>query len=237
MSIMSIISSPFDLGANLFTQQYAAVTPGEGGSIGSEYDTAGKIRSGWRNCKLTTGQAKTKMAGVLSESTTWSDGEWTDFLESELKTFFPVNRHRSTCEVSAWGAWSECGRIPDDAIIPEDSLGGQQFRERTVVKPKLYNCVEQDCDKELIEFRECEPPTDDEGGNGGDEGGNGGDDGGNGGTNTCPDNASLNASGQCQCDAGYKLDSATMTCVEKEDSMSNYILLGGVALLGLALLG
>jgi len=78
---------------------------------------------------------------------------------------------------------------------------------------------------------------DDDGGGDGGDGGNGGDDGGNGGTNTCPDNASLNASGQCQCDAGYKLDSATMTCVEKEGSMSNYILLGGLALLGLALLG
>jgi hypothetical protein len=229
---MSIISSPFDLGANLFTQQYAAVTPGEGGSIGSEYDTAGKIRSGWRNCKLTTGQAKTKMAGVLSESTTWSDGEWTDFLESELKTFFPVNRHRSTCEVSAWGAWSECGRIPDDAIIPEDSLGGQQFRERTVVKPKLYNCVEQDCDKELIEFRECEPPTDDEGGNGGDEGGNGGDDGGNGGDDGGNGGDDGGNGGDDSGNGGDDSDTDSFT-----DKLKEHWVLIGLGFVGLALLG
>jgi len=53
----------------------------------------------------------------------------------------------------------------------------------------------------------------------------------------CPDNASQNDAGQCECDAGYKLDSNTQTCVKKEDSMSNYIVLGGLALLGLALLG
>jgi len=53
----------------------------------------------------------------------------------------------------------------------------------------------------------------------------------------CPDNATQNDAGQCECDAGYKLDSNTQTCVKKEDSMSNYIVLGGLALLGLALLG
>ena len=53
----------------------------------------------------------------------------------------------------------------------------------------------------------------------------------------CPDNASQNDAGQCECDAGYKLDSNTQTCVKKEDSMSNYVVLGGLALLGLALLG
>jgi hypothetical protein len=53
----------------------------------------------------------------------------------------------------------------------------------------------------------------------------------------CPDNSSLNDLGECECDSGYKLDSNTQTCVKKEDSMSEYIVLGGLALLGLALLG
>ena len=47
----------------------------------------------------------------------------------------------------------------------------------------------------------------------------------------------VDETGICQCDSGYKLDSATMTCVEKEDSFSTYIIVGGLALLGLALLG
>ena len=73
------------------------------------------------------------------------------------------------------------------------------------------------------------------GGNGGDgeNGGNGGD----GGDDSCPDNSSLKETGICECDSGYELDSATMTCVEKEDSFSTYIIVGGLALLGLALLG
>ncbi len=102
---------------------------------------------------------------------------------------------------------------------------------------------------------------DSDSGNGGDDGGNGrdyygrgDDDGGNGGDGgsdsengggsdwstdlrECPDNSSQNAAGDCECDSGYKLDSNTQTCVKKEDSMSNYIVLGGIALLGLALLG
>ena len=82
-----------------------------------------------------------------------------------------------------------------------------------------------------------------DGGNGGGDGGNGGnggngENGGNGGGDgSCPDNSSLKETGICECDSGYELDSATMTCVEKEDSFSTYIIVGGLALLGLALLG
>ena len=53
----------------------------------------------------------------------------------------------------------------------------------------------------------------------------------------CPPNSSQNDVGECECDSGYKLDPDKMECVKKEDSMSEYILLGGLALLGLALLG
>jgi len=74
-------------------------------------------------------------------------------------------------------------------------------------------------------------------GDGGSGDGGSGDDGWDTNLGACPDNASQNDAGQCECDAGYKLDSNTQTCVEKEDSMSNYVVLGGLALLGLALLG
>ena len=53
----------------------------------------------------------------------------------------------------------------------------------------------------------------------------------------CPSNSSQNDVGECECDSGYKLDPDKMECVKKEDSMSDYIVLGGLALLGLALLG
>ena len=82
-----------------------------------------------------------------------------------------------------------------------------------------------------------------EGGSGSGDGGSGSGDGGSGsgdggsGFDACPDNSSLNDLGECECDSGYKLDSNTQTCVKKEDSMSEYIVLGGLALLGLALLG
>ena len=75
-----------------------------------------------------------------------------------------------------------------------------------------------------------------EGGSGSGEGGSGSGEGGSG-FDACPENSSLNDAGQCECDSGYKLDSNTQTCVKKEDSMSEYIVLGGLALLGLALLG
>ena len=74
-------------------------------------------------------------------------------------------------------------------------------------------------------------------GNGGSGNGGSGDWDGDTNLGACPDNASQNDAGQCECDSGYKLDSNTQTCVKKEDSMSNYIVLGGIALLGLALLG
>jgi len=74
-------------------------------------------------------------------------------------------------------------------------------------------------------------------GDGGSGDGGSGDDEWDTNLGACPDNASQNDAGQCECDAGYKLDSNTQTCVKKEDSMSNYIVLGGLALLGLALLG
>ena len=74
-------------------------------------------------------------------------------------------------------------------------------------------------------------------GDGGSGDGGSGDDEWDTNIGACPDNASQNDAGQCECDAGYKLDSNTQTCVEKEDSMSNYVVLGGLALLGLALLG
>jgi len=75
-----------------------------------------------------------------------------------------------------------------------------------------------------------------DGGSGSGDGGSGSGDGGSG-FDACPDNSSLNDLGECECDSGYKLDSNTQTCVKKEDSMSEYIVLGGLALLGLALLG
>ncbi len=79
---------------------------------------------------------------------------------------------------------------------------------------------------------------DGDGGNGGGDGGNGGGDGGNGGgDDSCPENSSLNETGMCECDSGYELDNDTMRCVEKESSYSDYIIVGGLALLGLALLG
>ncbi len=76
-----------------------------------------------------------------------------------------------------------------------------------------------------------------DGGSGDGGSGDGGSGDGGSGFDVCPDNSSLNDLGECECDSGYKLDSNTQTCVKKEDSMSEYIVLGGLALLGLALLG
>ena len=157
---MSIISSPFDLSSTIFTQKYAAPTD-EFDNPNQEplYDTASKIRYGWRNCALTTSEAKDFLCAINSDACNWSDGEWTDFLESELKTFYPVNRNRSSCEVSGWGAWSDCeayqGVYRTDDM---EHLGGEQHRERTIVKHRLSNCVELNCEKELLEYRYCEPP-------------------------------------------------------------------------------
>jgi hypothetical protein len=170
---MSIISSPFDLSSSIFTQKYAATTDdfggngggsggGSGGGNGGEdetlYDTASKIRSGWRNCALTTSQAKDFLCAINSDACNWSDGEWTDFLESESTLLYPVRRY-TDCEVSAWGAWSDCeayqGVYRTDDM---EHLGGEQHRERTIVKHRLSNCVELNCEKELLEYRYCEPP-------------------------------------------------------------------------------
>ena len=76
-----------------------------------------------------------------------------------------------------------------------------------------------------------------EGGSGDGGSGEGGSGEGGSGFDACPPNSSLNESGVCECNSGYRLDSDKMECVKKEDSMSEYIVLGGLALLGLALLG
>ena len=76
-----------------------------------------------------------------------------------------------------------------------------------------------------------------EGGSGEGGSGEGGSGEGGSGFDACPPNSSLNESGVCECNSGYRLDSDKMECVKKEDSMSEYIVLGGLALLGLALLG
>jgi hypothetical protein len=67
---------------------------------------------------------------------------------------------------------------------------------------------------------------------------NGGGDGDGGDDSGCPENSSLNATGQCVCDSGFKLDATTQSCEPVETKgLSSYLVIGAVALLGLAMLG
>ena len=174
---MSIIGSPFDLSADIFTQKYAAqgqqigYIPSSAQNSGSRilvddvyYDTADDVLRGYRNCVFTEAEAKQFIVGFEPEKDNYSDGEWDNHLNNpNLGLFWNPNQRNQPATAGAWGAWSECGRIPDGAIIPEDSLGGQQWRERTIVKHKLVNCVEDKIGHglSLIEFRECELPAED----------------------------------------------------------------------------
>ena len=69
-------------------------------------------------------------------------------------------------------------------------------------------------------------------------GGGNGDDGDDGGDSGCPENSTLNATGQCVCDSGFKLDVESQSCKSVEsEGLPSYLLVGGLALLGLAILG
>jgi len=74
--------------------------------------------------------------------------------------------------------------------------------------------------------------------NGGGDGGGDGNGNGDGDNFGCPENSTLNQTGQCVCDSGFKLDAATQSCKAVETKgLSSYMVIGAVALLGLVMLG
>ncbi len=160
---MSIMSSPFDLSAEIFTQQYAAVA-GEEPSSGDSYDTACDVLKAWRNCKISTSDAKVKVREFVSDAKAWESKDWDDFFESDCPDI-PNERTREA-EASAWGEWSDCA--------PNWRGQGKQNRQRTIVKKKRRFCIDDPFHGiTLNEFRDCELPDDSGSGEGGNGNGNG----------------------------------------------------------------
>ena len=155
------MSSPFDLSAEIFTQQYAAVT-GEEPSSGDAYDTACDVLKAWRNCNISTSEAKSKVRELVSDASAWNDTDWNDFWDFDC-SHIPNNR-TIDAEVSDWGEWSDCA--------PNWLGQGKQSRKRTIVKRKRTNCIDSLIQGvTLDEFRDCE--LSDDSGNGDSENGNG----------------------------------------------------------------
>ena len=181
------MSSPFDLSAEIFTQQYAAVA-GEEPTNGDTYATACDVLKAWRNCNISTSEAKSKVRELVSDASAWNDTDWNDFWDFDC-AHIPNNRTRDA-EVSDWGEWSDCA--------PNVLGQGKQNRQRTIVKRKRKNCTDSLIQGvTLNEFRDCELSDDSENGNGngsgnGSQNGNGN---GNGSQNGSGDDGSGSGSG------------------------------------------
>jgi len=157
---MSIIGSPFDLSADIFTHKYAAQDDGQGQQGGQatndfqttgSYDTACDVLKAWRNCKISKSDAKVKVRELVSDARAWESKDWDDFFEDDCPDI-PNERTRDA-EVSAWGEWSDCA--------PNWLGQGTQNRKRTIVKRKRTNCIDSIIQGvTLNEFRDCELPDD-----------------------------------------------------------------------------
>jgi len=216
------MSSPFDLSAEIFTQQYAAVA-GEETTNGDTYATACDVLKAWRNCNISTSEAKSKVRELVSDASAWNDTDWNDFWDFDC-AHIPNNRTRDA-EVSDWGEWSDCA--------PNVLGQGKQNRKRTIVKRKRTNCTDSLIQGvTLDEFRDCE--LSDDSGNGSGSGDSGSGDSGSG-------DSGSGDSGSGDSESG---DGTNITIMgDTDDSESslgdtlkdNWVLVG-VALVGLALL-
>ena len=166
---MTIIGSPFNFGAEIFAQKYAAQGEGQGQSQGYMpndaqnsgsrisvdgvyYDTADSVLRGYRNCVFTKAEAKQFISGFEPQKDNYSEGEWDNYLNNPLLGILNPNNRNQEATAGAWGEWSDCA--------PNLNGDGRQNRQREIVKPKLVNCVEDKLHGfSLIEFRDCELPV------------------------------------------------------------------------------
>ena len=156
---MSIIGSPFDLSADIFTQKYAAQDDGQGQQGGQatndfqssgSYSTSCQALKAWRNCEISTSELKTVVLEINNDAPSWNDNDWDDFILNDC-WLVPNNRNQEAT-AGAWGEWSDCA--------PNLNGDGMQNRQREIVKPKLVNCVEDKLHGlSLLETRECELPV------------------------------------------------------------------------------
>tara|TARA_R110001592_G_scaffold56332_2_gene171767 strand:+ start:11374 stop:12171 length:798 start_codon:yes stop_codon:yes gene_type:complete len=172
IDIMTIIGSPFNFGAEIFAQKYAAQGEGQGQSQGYMptdaqnsgsrisvdgvyYDTADSVLRGYRNCVFTKAEAKQFISGFEPQKDNYSEGEWDNYLNNGHLGILNPNNRNQPATVGAWSEWSDCA--------PNVNGDGKQNRTREIVKPKLVNCVEDRIGHgfSLIEFRECELPAED----------------------------------------------------------------------------
>jgi hypothetical protein len=235
---MSIIGSPFDLSADIFTHKYAAQDDGQGQQGGQatndfqttgSYDTACDVLKAWRNCKISTSDAKVKVRELVSDAKAWESKDWDDFFEYDCPDI-PNERTREA-EASAWGEWSDCA--------PNWMGQGTQNRQRTIVKKKRRFCIDDPFHGiTLNEFRDCELPDDSGSGDSG-SGDSGSGDSGSGDSGSGDSGSGDSGSG----DSGSG-DGTNITIMgDTDDSESsfgdtlkdNWVLVG-VALVGLALL-
>jgi len=253
---MSIIGSPFDLSADIFTHKYAAQDDGQGQQGGQatndfqttgSYDTACDVLKAWRNCKISKSDAKVKVRELVSDARAWESKDWNDFFEHDCPDI-PNERTRDA-EVSAWGEWSDCA--------PNWLGQGTQNRKRTIVKRKRTNCIDSIIQGvTLNEFRDCELPDDSGSGDSGSgdsgSGDSGSGDSGSGDSGTGSGDSGSGDSGSGDSGSGDSGsgdsgsgDGTNITIMgDTDDSESsfgdtlkdNWVLVG-VALVGLALLG
>jgi len=154
---MSIIGSPFDLSADIFTQKYAAQDDGQGqqgGQATNDFQSSGsysshwQVLTAWRNCEISTSELKTAVLQLHNDAPSWNDNDWEDYMLRD--GFLIPNNRNQPATVGAWSEWSDCA--------PNVNGDGKQNRTREIVKHKLVNCVEDRIGHgfSLIEFRDCE---------------------------------------------------------------------------------
>ena len=166
---MTIIGSPFNFGAEIFAQKYAAQDEGQGQQGGQAtnnfqnsgsriqvdgvyYDTADSVLRGYRNCVFTKAEAKQFISGFEPQKDNYSEGEWDNYLNNPLLGILNPNKRNQPATAGAWSEWSDCA--------PNVNGDGRQNRTREIVNHKLVNCVEDKIGHglSLIESRECELP-------------------------------------------------------------------------------
>ena len=86
IDIMSIMGSPFDLSADIFTQKYAAIEGQQGGQATNDFQTSGSYSTScqalkaWRNCEISTPELKTVVLEINNDARSWNDNDWDDFI-------------------------------------------------------------------------------------------------------------------------------------------------------------
>ena len=151
---MSIIGSPFDLSAEIFSQKYAAQGQ-QGGQATNDFQTTGSYATAcealkaFRNCEISTQELKTVVREINNDAGSWSGNSWEEFIANDCSDI-PNNRSRDAV-ASDWGEWSDCA--------PNWLGKGKQHRQRTIVTKKRSYCVDTPFHGlTLQEFRDCELP-------------------------------------------------------------------------------